>query len=126
MSELHSSPDQRLMIAEVNAAYQPALILMDGVDAFVSGGPDQGKLVHPGLILAGTDRIALDVAGVAILRIFGTTPEVTQGPIFQLEQIARAVELDLGISNPDQIEFLTPDHDSKNAAAEIIDQLKRS
>src|SRR5438093_8150097 len=29
MKELHSSPDQRRMIAEINAAYQPALVILD-------------------------------------------------------------------------------------------------
>ena len=37
MSELHSSPYQRHMIAEINVAYQPALIVVDGVEAFVVG-----------------------------------------------------------------------------------------
>jgi len=33
MGDLHSSPHQRRMIAEVNAAYQASLVLMDGVEA---------------------------------------------------------------------------------------------
>jgi len=43
MNELHSSPHQRRMIADINAAYEPALIVLDGVEAFVTGGPDNGK-----------------------------------------------------------------------------------
>ena len=39
MRELHSSPNQRRMIAEINAGYHPDLILLDGVQAFVNGGP---------------------------------------------------------------------------------------
>src|SRR3972149_9105184 len=35
MKELHSSPNQRKMIAEINEPFQPALIVLDGVDAFV-------------------------------------------------------------------------------------------
>ncbi len=56
MSELHNSEFQRMMIAEINTAYQPALIVMDGVEAFASGGPDQGKLIRPEVMLAGRDR----------------------------------------------------------------------
>ena len=126
MNELHDSPDQRLMIAEINAAYQPAVVLLDAVDGFVTGGPDQGKLVHPGLILAGMDRIAIDAVGVAILRTFGTTSEVSRGPIFKLEQIARAVELGLGITNASQIELLTSDKQSKTASAIILETLNQS
>lgn len=119
MTELHGSPDQRIMIAEINSAYQPALVVLDGVDAFVNGGPDKGKLVHPGVVLAGSDRVAIDAVGVAILRSFGTTPEVANGPIFQLEQIARAVELGLGASSPAQIELVTDDQDSQSYATGI-------
>ncbi len=119
MTELHSSADQRRMIAEINAAYEPALVVLDGVDAFTTGGPDTGKQVNAGVILAGTDRIAIDAVGVALLRYFGTTDEVAQGPIFELEQIARAVELGLGINAPDRIEFVTDDAESAKFSREI-------
>ena len=39
MRELHSSPHQRKLIAEINAPFKPDLIVLDGVDAFVDGGP---------------------------------------------------------------------------------------
>lgn len=119
MSELHSSPHQRHMIAEINVAYQPALIVLDGVEAFVDGGPDRGKQVAAQVILAGTDRVAIDAVGVAILRYFGTTPAVSQGSIFQQEQIARAVELGLGVDGPEEIELVTADPESAAYAGEI-------
>jgi len=34
MSELHSSKNQREMIAEINGVYNPDLIMMDGVTIF--------------------------------------------------------------------------------------------
>jgi uncharacterized protein (DUF362 family) len=119
MNELHSSPDQRRMIAEINTVYQPDLVILDGVEAFVEGGPDQGKKVQANLILAGTDRVAIDAVGVAVLRHFGTTPEVSQSAIFEQEQIARAVELGLGVASPDQIELITDDPDSAAYARQI-------
>jgi uncharacterized protein (DUF362 family) len=119
MRELHGSPHQRRMIAEINAAYQPDLILLDGVEAFVDGGPATGRRIDSQVILAGNDRVAIDAVGVAILRHFGTTPAVSQGPIFQQEQIARAVELGLGVDGPDKIELITDDPDSAAYAGEI-------
>lgn len=119
MRELHSSPDQRRMIAEINAAYRPDLIVLDGIQAFVNGGPDQGKLVDSNVILASTDRVALDVVGVALLRHFGTTSEVSRGSIFDQEQIARAVQLKLGVTNARQIELLTADRESAEYAKPI-------
>ena len=119
MNELHSSADQRHMIAEINTAYSPALVVIDGVEAFVDGGPDSGTLVQPEVILAGTDRIALDAVGIAILRLFGTTPEVSQGSIFEQTQIARAVALGLGVDSPAKIQFVTGDVESQAYADTI-------
>jgi uncharacterized protein (DUF362 family) len=116
MAELHNSTYQRQMIAEINTAYQPALVLLDGVEAFISGGPDVGQKVSPGVMLAGTDRIAIDAVGVAILRTFGAT---FQGGIFEQEQIARAVELGLGVDYPGKIGFITGDEASAAFAAQI-------
>jgi uncharacterized protein (DUF362 family) len=119
MRELHSSPNQRRMIAEINAGYHPDLIVLDGVQAFVNGGPDQGDLVDSKVILAGTDRVAVDAVGVALLRYFGTTPEVSSGAIFEQEQIARAVQLGIGVSSAKQIELVTGDAASAEYAKPI-------
>jgi uncharacterized protein (DUF362 family) len=119
MRELHASAHQRRMIAEINAAYRPELVVLDGVEAFVSGGPDRGQRVEAGVVLAATDRIAVDAVGVALLRHFGTTPEVSRGAIFEQEQIARAVQLGLGVAGPGQIELVTGDHESAAFAKKI-------
>jgi uncharacterized protein (DUF362 family) len=47
MMELHGSPHQRRMIAEINEPFEPALVILDGIDAFVDGGPMTGKRSHP-------------------------------------------------------------------------------
>ena len=73
MNELHGSAHERHMIAEINTAYAPALIVMDGVEAFVEGGPATGKKVNANVVLASSDRVAIDAVGVALLRHFGTT-----------------------------------------------------
>jgi uncharacterized protein (DUF362 family) len=125
MYELHLSWHQRRMIAEINAAHQTDLVLLDGLEAFVKGGPDKGRTVEAGVILAGTDRVAIDAVGVAILRHLGTTWKVRRGPIFQQQQIARAVELGLGVSSPAQIELVTADAESEAYAAQIRQILDR-
>jgi uncharacterized protein (DUF362 family) len=125
MQELHGSPYQRLLIAEINTAYTPALIVLDGVEALVSGGPDSGKLVRTEVVLAGTDRVAIDAVGVAVLRHWGTTPEVATEPIFEQEQIVRAVELGLGVDGPQKIHLVTDDAESESYAAEVREVLTR-
>jgi len=119
MSELHGSPHQRQLIAEINTAYSPDLVVLDGVDAFVDGGPAQGTRVEAGVFLAGNDRVAIDAVGVAILRSLGTTPEVSRGRVFEQDQIARAAELGLGVNAPDLIQLVTGDAESEAYAAGI-------
>jgi uncharacterized protein (DUF362 family) len=119
MRELHSSKFQRQMIAEINLAYAPGLIVMDGVEAFVSAGPANGRRAPSQVILAGTDRIAIDTVGVALLRMHGAAAEVAAGPIFEQEQISRAVELGLGVDSPEKIKFLVDDAESAAYAQEI-------
>ncbi len=119
MRELHSSPHQRQLIAEINTAYSPDLVVLDGVDAFVDGGPATGTLVQAGVILAGNDRVAIDAVGVAILRSLGTNATVSEGPIFEQDQIARAAELGLGVKSADQIELVTDDSESETYADKI-------
>ena len=111
------------MIAEINTAYSPDLIVLDGVRAFVDGGPDHGTEVEAGVMLAGTDRVAMDAVGVAILRLLGTTPEVSRGSIFEQEQIARAAELGVGVSSAKQIQLVTGDAKSEAFAVKVRDIL---
>lgn len=119
MRELHSSPYQRLMIAEINKFYNTDLILMDATQGFSHGGPDQGTLIKPGLLLASSDRVAIDAVGVALFRIYGTTPEVMKGRIFEQEQIAHAGNLGIGIDSAEKIELIPLDESSQKAADSI-------
>ena len=123
MRELHSSPHQRRMIAESNTAYTPHLIVLDGVDAFLSGGPDTGGRALSEVVLAGTDRVAIDAVGVALLRYHGCQTEAARGKIYQQDQIKRAVQLGLGVDSPNKIEFLTTDAESAAYAARIQETL---
>jgi uncharacterized protein (DUF362 family) len=63
--------------------------------------------------------VALDAAGVAVLRLHGTTPEVRRGPVFGQAQIARAVELGLGVGRPEEIRFITDDPGSAEYASSL-------
>ena len=120
MKELHGSPHMREMIAEANLIYRPDLVVLDGIHAFVRGGPATGDLEHPGVIMASEDRVAIDAVGVAILRMYDTTADVRTGPVFELEQIRRAAELGLGVASPAQIDLIAaPDADSRAFAGRI-------
>ncbi|WP_084063636.1 DUF362 domain-containing protein [Geoglobus acetivorans] len=127
MKELHTSEYQRYMIAEINIGYSPHVVILDAVQGFSKGGPESGEIINPGVILAGNDRVAVDAVGVAILRLFGTTPEVSNGPIFSQDQIKRAVQLGLGVSEPEEIDVVPVNDDATEICSEISSELvKRS
>ena len=115
MRELHGkkTTDMRKRIAEINLGYKPDLIVMDGVEVFVDGGPMTGTKKEANVFLASSDRVALDAVGVAVLKDLGSNDSIMGTKIFEQEQIKRAVELKLGAGNPEQIEFVTPDRPSR-------------
>ncbi len=113
MRELHSSPHQRKLIAEINVPFKPDLIVLDGIDAFVDGGPASGKRAKGNVFIASTDRVAIDAVGVAILKSLGSNDQIMKSKIFEQEQIARAAELGLGASSPSDIELIPVDDTSR-------------
>jgi uncharacterized protein (DUF362 family) len=123
---MHQSQDHiRHMIAEIHHAFTPQLIVMDGIDIFVDGGPMSGKLVNAGVIVAGTDRIAVDAVGIAVLKNHGSNDAIMSKKIFEQEQIARAVEIGLGVKSPEQIELVTGDAASREYAGKLKEILAR-
>ena len=120
MGELHGSgPHMRKMIAEINQVYSPDLILLDGMEVFTDGGPMTGELKRADIIMAGTDRIAIDAVGLAVLKELGSNRQIMETGIFAQEQIARAVELGLGVRGPENIELLADDPASRTYAQKL-------
>jgi len=106
---MHRSPHMRRMIAELNQGYTPKLIIMDGVEAFTDGGPSRGELAQANVMIGGTDRVAVDAVGLAVLKQLGANVAIMGTPIFRQEQMARAVEVGLGVQGPDEIELVSDD-----------------
>jgi len=119
MAELHLSPYQRLMVAEINKHYNVDLVIMDAIKAFITKGPEQGEVVEPNLIIASSDRVAIDAVGVAILRNYGVKTNISKGRIFEQDQIKRAAELEIGVTSPQEIEVV-PLNDEAHEDAESI------
>ena len=116
---MHRSPDMRRMIAELNTAYRPQLIVLDGVAAFTDGGPARGELKAGNVVLAGDDRVAVDAVGLAVLKELGANQAIMGRGIWQQEQIVRAVELGLGAPDASAIEIVTADEASRAYADKL-------
>jgi uncharacterized protein (DUF362 family) len=125
MRQLHSSPHQRKMIAEINEPFKPNLAIMDGIEAFVDGGPATGKRAQGNVFWASSDRVAVDAVGVALLKHLGSNEKIMNRKIFEQTQIARAVELGLGASSPAQIELVAADANSRAYRDKVAEILKQ-
>lgn len=116
---MHLSRNMRRMIAELNTGYAPKLIVLDGVSAFTDGGPSHGVLAPANVMLAGSDRVAIDAVGLAVLRELGANRAIMDRRIYDQEQIARAVELGLGAPSPASIQIMTADEESERYARKL-------
>jgi uncharacterized protein (DUF362 family) len=125
MSELHQSPHQRKLIAEINAPFTPDLIVLDGIDAFVDGGPMTGKRAQGNVFLAAADRVAIDAVGLAILKLLGSNAQIMKPKIFAQEQIARAAEIDLGATSPTEIEVVSANPESQQYRDRVVQILNQ-
>ena len=125
MWELHGSPFQRQMIAEINNHYNLDFVLMDGIKAFVTGGPEKGKEVEPNLLLASKDRVAIDAVGVAILKMYGVKGKVGAAGVFGQDQLKRAAELGFGVKSAEEIQLTALNNESQ-ADVERIEQVLKA
>ena len=85
--------------------FQPSLIVMDARKCFVTGGPMSGQLECSGFILASGDMVSIDVEGVRILQSYGTKNRLNRN-VWDLPQIAHAVELGIGAKSDAEIELI--------------------
>jgi uncharacterized protein (DUF362 family) len=82
-------------VAEISLAWQPDLIIIDGRKSFVSGGPNKGELVEPGVILASGDLVAIDVEALNILGSYKANNRLLPNPC-DSPQIVTALRHNLG------------------------------
>jgi uncharacterized protein (DUF362 family) len=90
-------------IADINLAIRPDLVFVDGRRCFVAGGPARGWARRPGVILAGADRVALDVEALKILSSYIAWNRLLRDP-WQHSQIRHAVALGLGAASEREYE----------------------
>ncbi len=79
-------------IADMNLAVPaPDLIIMDARKCFITGGPSNGEVREPDLIMAADDRIALDVEAVKVIQEFRGNKLGHKNP-WDFKQVRTAVE----------------------------------
>jgi uncharacterized protein (DUF362 family) len=93
------------LIVEMSLAIRPSLNILDGTAAFVAGGPSDGSVVHPRLVIASRDMLATDVAGLAVLRHHGTGADIQERSPWTQPKIRYGIALGLGAKGPDEIDL---------------------
>lgn len=121
--KVHDTKVLYKQIAQINKAITPSLVVMDGYKAIISGGPTKndrpagapssfkgGVIGEPKVFIVSTDRIAADVAGIAVLQTLSPEyEEIHATKPFQNPQIKAAVAAgDLGISDASAFDLSGP------------------
>jgi len=103
---MHLSGRLEEAIAELNLAVHPDLIVLDGTRSMVAGGPYDGVVKETNLIIAGGDRVAVDLVGLGVVKRAGRWERVVRQSLWTQRQIAHAVRLGLGVQSASEIELL--------------------
>ncbi|HUY98949.1 MAG TPA: DUF362 domain-containing protein [Thermomicrobiaceae bacterium] len=111
----HVTRDLTRAVAEFASPFWPDLVILDGGQAMVDGGPVAGEVEPAHLYLASGDRVALDVCGVAVLASFGRAERLGVSPVWEQPQIRAAIELGLGAVGPHRV-TLVADPDAPDLA----------
>jgi len=78
-------------VAELSKVIRCDLVIMDARKCFINKGPSEGEVREPNLILASTDRVAIDIEGIKIIQSFPGNSLSKIKPE-ELPQIKRALE----------------------------------
>jgi uncharacterized protein (DUF362 family) len=92
------------LIAEMALAMRPALHILDGTAAFTAGGPSDGTIVRPRLVIASRDMIATDVAGIAVLRHHGTSDDIQAVSPWRQPKIRYGIDAGLGVKRAEDVD----------------------
>ncbi len=84
------------LVAEFNLACRPHMNIVDGTVSMIEGGPWEGTGAETNLIIASSDRVAADIAGLGVIKSFGKWPLVADRDVWEQKQIRHAVSLGIG------------------------------
>jgi uncharacterized protein (DUF362 family) len=93
-----------ILIAEMSLAFRASLHILDSTAAFISGGPSDGRTVHPRLVIASRDMLATDVIGLAVLRHHGAGTAIRDHSPWSQPKIRHGVALGLGVKGSEEID----------------------
>jgi uncharacterized protein (DUF362 family) len=127
--EMSMPDDLSRAIAILSQAFTPTMNIIDAIGSLLNGGPE-GVLpdsvhVETELVMASKDRVALDAAGAALLKLELSRNTVAEPdalhdflrdtPIWEIPQIVHGAGLGLGRGSPDEVELRFDDVPDESA-----------
>jgi len=101
---LHNEEAHDAKIAELNTVYSADLIVADATKMITGRRPKFKNIVEPGIIVAGSNRVATDAVCVALMKL-NWARRVSDIKILEHEQFKVAMKLGLGSPKIENIDF---------------------
>jgi uncharacterized protein (DUF362 family) len=103
MTEGDTTPISRF-VAELNLGLAPALNIIDGTAPIYEGDHVTGTYTKADVIIASRDRIAADVAGIALLRSLGNEERLHSMSPWKHPMVIHAQEIGIGVKSRSDVE----------------------
>ena len=103
---LHDGVDHHEKLVELNLAYSADLIVADATEMLVDRDLTPSKAAKPGIIIAGSKRVATDAICVALMKLHGAN-RVSDRPVLEHEQLKIGERLGLGSPRIGDIDLRT-------------------
>ena len=105
---LHDDRDFMEKMVELNLAYSADLVVADATRVYTGSSQDSRNVAEPGVIIAGSNRVATDAVCVALMRLHGAD-RVSDRPTLEHEQFRIGERLGLGSPRLGDMELKTLD-----------------
>jgi uncharacterized protein (DUF362 family) len=105
---LHDGRDFMEKMVELNLAYSADMVVADATRVYTGSSRNFRNVAEPGVIIAGSNRVATDAVCAALLKHYGTYG-VEDGPILGQKQLKVAERLSLGSPRLESIDLRTLD-----------------
>jgi len=123
---LHNGEAFYEKMVELNLAFSVDLVVTDALKCFIGGGPVHDEMAEPGIIIAGSNRVAADAVAVAVMKQYGAHGVIDK-PVQEHEQFILAEQLGLGKPRIDEMVLrtsnLAEDEDFDTMINRIKDEL---
>jgi len=96
------------------------LSILDARQGFSERGPDEGRVVSPGIIIASKSLVGTDAVGLALLKSIGTTTQLMDMRVWDHPTIARAIEVYSPYLTPATMDLLYEGIDTIDAIKEHL------